>query len=105
MFRRLHRQIAVYRAVAEIIVPVSLRGGIAAVAISCTRLCPRNAAKRCTKLRWFKDYDMVVADSLRREVATALKGLAKTYFVRALHDKLKFAALWAQKCRPLRSGI
>ena len=35
---------------------------------------------------------MVVADSFHREVATARMGLAKTYFARALHDKLKFAA-------------
>ena len=62
------------------------------MAISCTRLCPRNAAKRCTQPGWFKEYDMVVADSFHREVATARMGLAKTYFVRALHDKLKFAA-------------
>ena len=33
---------------------------------------------------------MVVADSLHREVATARMGLVKTYFARALPDKLKF---------------
>ena len=70
---------------------MSLRGGIAAVATSCTQPCPRNAAKRYTKPGWFKDYDMVVADSLHREIATARMGLAKTYFVSPQHDKLKFA--------------
>ena len=36
---------------------------------------------------------MVVADSFHREVAAARMGLAKTYFVRALDDKLKFESL------------
>ena len=71
---------------------MSLRGGIAAVAISCTRLCPRDADKGCIRPRRFKDYGVAVADSFHREVATARMGLAKTYSVRALHDKLQFAA-------------
>ena len=37
---------------------------------------------------------MIVADSLHREVATALKGLAKTHFVNLLLAKLKFEKLW-----------